>query len=262
MTRLNFTNRKSLKRKHVGVTLTRDRGRPPVFDVRLDLPDGLDGSARLFLEATRSSPPARMRFYLGTVADRRELTRDQRTLTAFADDKLRPPTFRLKVTDVTGTHALLQADARRLTAAGDDGDEGILFTSWREDQDELWRLELDDPDGPQLALDAQADPTKTLPDQSLFQATVYPAVVRRVLEHVLIDERGEQLDDEEWWHGRWVGWVRERCGYGEPLPGAPFDLDQQGEELRTWIDGAVGRVCRHWEMRERVRGHLQPEGDG
>ncbi|MDQ3288599.1 MAG: hypothetical protein M3Q42_10150 [Pseudomonadota bacterium] len=236
--RLNYTNRKKLTLDQVHISLTRPNAGPVrMFTAELTLPSSLPGDARVFVEAYRSSPAARMRFDYGTVSALRPPAPEHRMLTEF-DIELPPPLFRVKITDITKQPGRLVADAQRIRPVDPDEQpnqqRGILYTAWRDNNGLVWDLDiLDDIRGPILYIDETADPDRELPARTEFKALVYPEIMRRMLAKAL-DDGG---DDPDGWQHTWLQFPRQTFGFMEPPPAGDDEFDN-----KAWIDNAV-RAC-------------------
>lgn len=237
--RLNYTKRKKLTLDQVHIALSpAGQGRLRMFTADLTLPSGLPGDARIFVEAYRSSPAARMRFDYGTVSALQAPPAGQRQLTEF-DDDLPPPLFRVKITDNNEQPGRLVADAQRIRPLDPDEQpdkqRGILYTMWRDNDGLVWELDiLDEVRGPVLYIDQTADPYKELPGRIEFKALVYPEIMRRMLTRALADD---SRDDPEGWQHTWLQFPRQTFGFMDPPP-TRDDLD----ENKDWVDTAV-RAC-------------------
>lgn len=237
--RLNYTKRKKLTLDQVHIALVPgSQGQPRSFTADLTLPPSLPGNARVFVEAYRSSPAARMRFDFGTVADLRIPASESRLLSEFNDD-LPPPLFRVKITDNSEQPGRLVADAQRIRPLDPDikpdKQRGILYTEWRDNDGPVWELDiLDEVTGPILYIDRTADPHKELPSRIEFKALVYPEILRRMLTRALSDDR----DDPECWQHTWLHFPRQMSGFRDPPPAD----DDDPEAKKDWVDAAV-RAC-------------------
>lgn len=238
--RLNYTKRKRLTLDQVRIALSpAGQGRPRTFSADLNLPSGLPGDARIFVEAYRSSPAARMRFDFGTVAALQPPAAEHCRLTEF-DDDLPPPLFRVKITDTNDQPGRLVADAQRLRPLDPDEQpdrqRGILYTQWRDNDGPVWELDiLDDRRGPVLYIDQTADPDRVLPSTLQFKAFVYPEIIRRILTEVLDDQ--DSSEDPEGWQRAWLNFPRQRFGFMVPAP-----TDNDDDLKKGWVDDAV-RWC-------------------
>lgn len=247
MPSFNYTQRKPLHRKQTQFSLTPAKEAEAgvrSFDAQIELPDKLPNDARVFVEAYRGSPPARMRFDWGTVA---ELTEpEDRRLTDFANDP-RPPLFRVKVTDVSEHPGRLLADGSQIRAT--DPDEtpdtkrGILYTVWGNNHGPVWTVNFDFDEGPQLVIDEKADPDHQLPLRKEFRALVYPEIIRKVLTYLLFGEddggEGALHDDTLDWPKRWLYFPRDAFGFTDTPP--PTDADR--DKKRDWINDAVNHCA-------------------
>ncbi len=248
MPSFNYTQRRKLSRQQTQITLTpqakaQDGAR--TFNARLDLPDSLPKDARVFVEAYRSSPPARMRFDWGTVADTHPPT--NRKLTDFANDA-RPPLFRVKVTDVSSHPGQLLADGSQIRATESDESPdtklGILYTLWADNQGPVWKVDFQFHEGPQLIIDESADPDHQLPLTKEFRALVYPEIIRQVLTRLLFGENdggeGELHDDTLDWPKRWLNYPRDSFVFDEDPPTTEADREMKND----WIEDAVNHCAR------------------
>ncbi len=240
--RMNYTKRINLKREHVGVRLADyNPSGAPSFEIELNLPKTLPDDARIALEAYRGSPPARMRFELGTVANPAILTPEDRQLTEFHDD-LPPPLFRLKIVGVGEQQGRLLADARQIRLINEEAKkQGILHIHHKDLEGPVWMLDFENTGyQPTLWIDDQADPDRALPHDRRFIALVFPEVLRSVLTHLLLTGEEESVEDEDDWGHAWVQlatslpqMVGDEC---------PPKEDQQ--ERQEWIARAVKDFAR------------------
>ena len=248
MPSFNYTNRRGLSRQQTQITLSsaKDAGDGVrTFDAQLDLPDKLPGDALVFVEAYRGSPPARMRFKWGTVADPQPQA--DRRLKDFANDA-RPPLFRVKVTDVSDRPGRLLANGSQIRPTDPDESpdtkRGILYTLWADNEGLVWKVNFEYHEGPQLIIDESADPDKQLPYQKAFRALVYPEIIRQVLTRLLFGEddggAGELDDDTLDWPKRWLYFPRDSFGYAE----APPPTSAEPQDKRDWIEEAVCHCAR------------------
>jgi len=235
--RLNYTNRIKLNKAQVGFTISRPEGGLPLrAHISLQLPTGLPPTSRVFVEASRSSPPGRMRFDLGSIES--PVIPPYLELADFDTDAL--PLFRLKVTSPVEGDGRILAEAHHIhpldPSEPPETKRGILLTQWRDNDGLVWDLDLKDDRGPILYIDHAADPNRDLPRRTEFRALVYPEIIRRVLTAVVVDDPDE-MDDPERWPSQWVRFPRHVFGFSDPLP--PTDDE---DARRDWVDSAV-RWC-------------------
>ena len=259
--RFNYTRRRTLGPDEARVTLhlAQDGGSASAESLRRfeftfepDPAQPLPPSARVFVEAYRSSPPARMRFDFGTVE--RIKPPEDLSLPAFVGSRL-PPLFRVKVTDAEREPGKLLAVREGITlktpGGGASGRRGLLWIAWEDIAPLAWSLEFRE-NGPHLLIDQQVDPDETLTRDPLFRGLIYPEVFRRVFTHLLIDEPGlaeGAIEDEEAWPLSWLALPRETLGFEEqpPPPGGDAQ-DPDGEERRHWISELV----KHAAVRQNL----------
>jgi hypothetical protein len=240
--KLNFTERTKIPRTAVEITLRRDEDGVLVFDPHLDLTSvRASAEARVYLEAYYRT--SYMRFDCGTLGAL-SYPKSRRLDEIDSDRVVR---FRVKVIDHTiEPHRIVAvADDITVAAAGDDGGARIslLPVTFTDLGDLPWRVHVESA-GPTLELNNRIDGIERLAtsDASFF-ALVYPAAVREILTHVLVVERYELEDEEEWW-ALWMRWAREL--HGEEVPD---EIDDRAQ----WIDDAVQSFCARHRAVERMQ---------
>ncbi|MEM6256841.1 MAG: hypothetical protein AAGI37_00845 [Planctomycetota bacterium] len=261
MPSFNYTNRRKLNREHTQIALSPKKDAKDgvrTFTAELSLPDKLHPDALVFIEAYRGSPPARMRFAWGSVANPQPP--DDCRLTDFANDTA-PPLFRVKVTDVAEKPGRLLANGSQIKPTdpdeAPDTRKGILYTSWGENNGPVWVVSFENIDGPELIIDESADPDHDLPLTKHFKALVYPEIIRQVLARLLFSEEeggeGELHDDTLGWPKRWLYFPRDAFGFSEPPP----DISADRQDRLNWITEAVN----HCAKSAGFCGLLAPEED-
>lgn len=252
--RLNFTKRRRLTSQEVQIHLSpASQGLPRLFDVHLQLPSDLPPDGRVFVEAYRTSPPARMRFDFGSVSRLEPPPSDRRRLSAFTED-VPPPQFRVKVTDVSARRGRLLAEGRIRPVVPDEDSRkrsGILHVYHKDLEGLVWDLDFDNPGyEPTLFIDDTADAARDLAHDPRFIALVYPEVLRRTLAKILIDDRDLA---EDGWGAPWMKFARgiPDVRSEEPASGA------EREEWETWIAEVVKAFARQKHFQSAF---AQPEG--
>lgn len=238
----NYTGRRKIGRTDVFITL-RQSGGLWSFDAELKLADyQFPKNAEVWVEAHRQN--LWMQWAWGTVSALRAPT--ERRLAEFEvpDGVL----FRVRVVQPPGPehHKLLgEADAIPFVKAGDADDRRrhlIVPVPDALDQ-QLWKLNFES-DPPSLLVNKEAQPSwKEMARSPQFVALVYPEVLRRLLERILIEDEWSEDDEEGGWHADWMKFSRNLGGLG-PVP--PPDLQQERE---NWIEEAVASFCRRLELR-------------
>ena len=251
----NYTKRLKIKRESIDIRLSSNGdGKPKTFTANLKLPGSLPAEARVFVEAYRNSPAARMRFDWGTVEQPQPPA--DLVLSDFVGIS-RPPLFRVKVTDIDQNPGRLLADASNIHAVDPDQKteqrRGILYIDWADNDGLPWLLDLEYHNGPCLYIDESADPNHAWAGDPMFCGLVYPEVVRRVLHHVLIDNPESADDDDAGWPRQWLDFPRKMYGFATEAP-KPDDAD---EDKAGWITDAV----RHCAQAGRFVEKLTPRED-
>jgi hypothetical protein len=133
--------------------------------------------------------------------------------------------------------------AGKQTAAGR---RGILPIEPRDLGEEIWQLEFKDQnvfllvnkDVPDLVDRARSDP--------FFYATVYPAVMRRVLHKAFAE--GSDIEEED---DRWpVMWLRFGKGLHSGRENPPTGSDREDEQ-EDWIEDVVEAFCTKHGMKSK-----------
>lgn len=246
----NYTKRLKLKRELIDIRLAANgEGQPKTFTADLKLPGSLPAEARVFVEAYRNSPAARMRFDWGTVEQPRPPA--DLHLTDFVGIS-RPPLFRVKVTDITENPGRLLADASNIKAVDPDQKtqqrRGILYIDWADNDGLPWVLDLEYHSGPCLYIDESADPHHEWAGDPMFRGLVYPEVIRRVLHHVLIENPDSAEDDDAGWPRQWLDFPRKMYGFDVEAPAS----DDEDAEKSQWISEAVRHCAQAGRFVERL----------
>lgn len=246
--RFNYTGRRRIPRDCVAVAL-RDGGNGlRHVDARFELDDlRLPPEARLFLEAYHRR--SFMRFQYGTVAS--PVPPPDVRLTEIPDP--RAVSFRLKVVDIGGAaHRLLAVADRIRPRLGEDKQGArvpLLEVEIDDIGDAVWRLDFPPGGDPVLVVNGQIDGIREIAQRDgQFQATVFPAVLKDVLLHILVVEGdSEPVPDDADWRSNWLRFVD---GFHDEAPprrgGDVADLRPQLD----WIDAAVSAFCRRLRARE------------
>lgn len=244
--RLNYTGRQRIRRQDVDIRVHQPReADPPVMSARLDLSSyTLPPEARVVIEAYRQT--AWQRFEYGTVAAVREP--DDRTLREFGSEE--GVRFRVKVIQPPTPGAA----AGRILAQADsiepdrDGPRQSMLPLEPDPnlRDEVWRLDLDEDDGPLVRVSTHLVRDRhELARSPAFLALVLPEVLRRILAWALEDGLPDDDDEMEWRSPR-GRWIRYGCGLlGQAEPPEELGDPNDGADARDrWIDEVVTRFCR------------------
>lgn len=244
--RLNYTKRRAVPRERAVIRLVEGPDGRFAFSAELDLA-GLrfPPEARVFVEAYR--PYACQRFSFGTVGDP-----DLPSTTLL--DEFPPgavPRFRVKVVDARGAVGRLLGVLDRLVPfkPGDVTSDRIplLPVEYLDLGEQVWRLDLED--GPVLALNRALPQIGELArTDAAFLALAYPAILRRVLEEVLLVEDHNDPDtDPDDWKSQWLRFALGLPGVSGRPPAGSGDAIRQ--EKRDWIEAAVDAFCEQRRAR-------------
>jgi hypothetical protein len=246
--RLNSTGRKRITRDRVTIELTPplDTFSFPSATADIDLSElDLDPTARIALEAYfRSSS---MRFPCGTVASIAIPSR-----LVFTDiDRGGAIQFRLLVIASDGSGRILaSAEGLKPLQKSETPDRQPLLPLRETDLgEELWRVDLDDRNGPWLVINSRVPGLAAkLRSDLLIQGLILPHALREVLRH--LPSEGEDEDDHDWGDD----WRK----FLEQLDVATEPEDSTDEEsLHQWVEDAVDRFSRLKRFAELVRGASQ-----
>jgi hypothetical protein len=250
--RFNYTKRKRIDPERVFIRLIRHSKGPPTFDARIDLSGTrLPTDASVFVEAYFKS--SYMRFPYGTVGriepePERDLTEFDRDGTVF---------FRVKVVDRSERLGKLLAELDDINPveAGSEGDSRycILPVSFKDLGQEIWRLKLDG-ERPVLEVNRLDGMEEYVRSSPVFLSLVYPAVIREVLQYLLLVEEEEVAEDDTTWRGHWMRF----CKQYNPETVPPIDEDSYLR--REWIDQVVRRFSEALKVREKFNAARISEG--
>lgn len=242
--RLNSTGRKRITRDHVSIELSSplDTFSFPSATAVIDLAGlNLEPNARVVLEAYfRSSS---MRFRCGTV-DKLAVPKPMVLTDIDRGGAIR---FRLLVIapDESG-RILASAEGLKPLQKSDTPDrEPLLGLRETDIGEELWRVDLDDRNGPLLVINSRVPSLATqLRTQSLIQGLILPHALREVLRN--LPPEGEEDDDHDW-GGNWRKFLAELEVSVEPED--PND-DEAREE---WVQEAIERFTSLKRFAEVLR---------
>jgi hypothetical protein len=236
--RLNFTNRTKLTREQANILI--HPGDPASFEAALSLshlPESAS-SARVFVEAYHRT--TRMRFDFGTVAAVTPPPPVGRLLSEF--DDWRSISFRVKVTDVTGSPGRILAWANNIHPKGPDDLPHNDLVRWKDAEldGRLWDI-LFDEKGPVVLIDMHLGHA-TVGQDPRFIAAAYPEILRRTLEEALLNEK-VAVDDPDHWFTSWHdGYLRSKLKLST-APGADAP-----EARRDWVEQAVIAFGRQYRV--------------
>jgi len=205
--RLNHTGRKRIEQSCCTITLSEGADGVQSFSAAINLDElSLPGSARVYVEAYVKN--SSMRFDLGTVSKMRLGGTYELTDLDIGGAVL----FRVRVVDESQLVGKILASANRLRPSGDQRSKGrraILPVRSTDLGSELWKLEIDEDDGPTLCVSNKLPSLKEqVKSDPIYAALILPHVVRLVVTNIV--ESGESAEGD--WVGDWSEWVQAECG--------------------------------------------------
>lgn len=248
----NYTDRETIKQKHVSYSAREISGAPPVAIVGLELEEyDLPDDAEVYVEAYRGA--GYMRERMGTVGDRPE--RFEFVLREF--DTTEGVRLRVKVVghrdDIDKEGPLLLGVADRIGVNdGDDQDhdlEKLLSMIPFDLKGEIWRVAIED-DGPVLQLERAYWEQRQVVKSGWFFPLVVPSVLREGMRGALADKYREL--DEDTWQSRWLNFA-----LSIPVDGELPDPEAETDVIDYWIDVRVEAFCRDQKMRKRIEPIIQ-----
>lgn len=236
--RLNYTSRKRLALDHARISLRQSDGAWG-FDAVLGLQNlTLPPTARVFVEAYRRMDW--MRFYFGTVGALAEPP--DRRLTRFETPS--SILFRVRVVSPDGSPSgKLLAEADRISPTTpqktDKGRRTLLSVQPTALDGELFRLDLSG-DPVSLVERSVGELWESTASSLVFQALVYPTVLREILATMVTDWPDE--DETDGWRGDWARLARGLPGFEPPPSG------EDETSMSAWIDARVSSFCRQFRI--------------
>lgn len=244
--RINFTNRKRIRREEIDVRLLETRpGEPVRVKASVSLESyGFPPSAAIAFEAYHRSTG--MRFDCGTVGE-------PSIPDVFVLDELDQRgnlLFRIKVIDRDRDNGRILGSAERISPSSEDDDENrrslfpVVYGSLGE---EVWKVDVEYGERPVLVFNREIPGIKhRLKTDTLLQGLVFPAAFRVVLEALVRDD-DEGDDEEEGWRSEWLQFCRERLGIDDEPP------RKASQEQKEWIDDTVQRFCHEYGFMKGIR---------
>jgi hypothetical protein len=254
--RLNYTGRKKIPQAQVGITLRGKEQR--TFTVAwkdLKLPE----SGVVYVEAYSSGSPTVMRFPWGTVG--KPFPPSDPVLADVTGDTV---SFDLKVVDESESVGRLLGICRGIRPRGPDaapdetaGRQSLLPVNPIDLGDEVWRVTFMH-DRPWLDVNNRIPGIMDIVrSDARFFALVFPAVIRRVLIHVVIvDEILTAEDDATDWQSLWLRWGI----YWHPDNADPPDGEEDVVGRLSWIDDVAESFCKRHTVAAKLLEAMQPEG--
>jgi len=244
----NYTDRRTITRDRVQITLHNSGGGIPVFDCVLRIDDlAFPEDARVFIEAYRRS--SYMRFNFGTVGA--ITTPSNRRLTDIdRGDKI---LFRLKIINPSSGDIgklIGHADAIPAFMPGSNRDT-ILPVQGENLGQVLWRVDFQD-EGPVLLLNSQVTEPNIIElaqTDGEFQSLVYPAAFEQILWKIIVDT--EDVEDPDRWPSAWARLASRLSGEGLLDPtDYEGDYSLATEKIKLYVE----KFADEFRFRERFSG--------
>ena len=238
--KFNFTDRRKLNRKHIGISVAMNEEGTISFNAELELDSyELPPEAQVYIEAYRQTQ--RKRFDCGIVG-RFSLPLD-RSLDVF--DSVEGILFRVMVIANEGNLGLLLAEAEQLKPSDEETIEGkripllpVVYEAHLVDQ--VFNVDFSG-DYPILQVNSSVTSGDTLINHPAFFSLVYPAVLRELLTRILFGEDTEVEEDDDGWQARFLRFASALPGVEEP----PVSDEEDEPACFRWVDTAVSSFCRH-----------------
>lgn len=261
----NYTGRREIKARHARLSVDAERRLDALFDFA-DLKFPPD--AKVVVEALSAGSSQVLRLDFGTIGV--PMVPPNASLATLPGDNIY---FRVKVVDAQRDAGRLLGLAPQLRPRGGDemtDDQAarlpILPLNVRDLGEQVWRLNFAD-GRPCLDLNSTITGLKAhvLDRDSPFFYVVFPELIRRVLERLLVREKYYVIDnDDSSWQDQWlrfaVMWHPER-----QVPAVPQDVenvsDDEAEEAEAWIDAVVGGFCSRKNVRLGYEAVINDEGE-
>lgn len=241
--RLNYTGRVKICRTDLRLGTVGSDGALS-FDANLRLTEyELPADAQVFVEAYRQT--SWMRFPYGTVTAIQPPA--NRLLSEF--DSPEGIHFRIKVTQAGDEHVLLAVADRIPLALPEENAEAECLLPVRPAElgNEIWQLDLEDPEPELLVNHAAAPDWRQMAYSPVFISLVYPEVFRQVLLTVLIEHRHRDIDDNTDWKSKWLRFATTLPGVDPELPA----IEGEEEAVKIWVTDAVSAFAKKLLLKDK-----------
>ena len=247
----NYTQRIRIRQSDVHFFL-KEAGDDWIFNGMLNLdPYKLPPDARIFVEAYRQT--TRRRFCWGTVSAPLKPPERLRLLSEFDS----PEGIRIRV-KITSSGAAGSPPRGQLLAVADriplrrDGEEDAgripLLPVKPDDLDDLlWQVDFSN-EPPLLLINKEAGDYRQLCSNPAFVALVYPAVLREILTHILLEDHRDPADEDDPYHF-WLRFITEELKMDAP----PKKDGDDSERDREWIDDVVAAFAKKFNFLDKFK---------
>jgi hypothetical protein len=245
--RFNYTDRLKIPHENIRLAWIDDGSGPLQFrgDLNLELDRLLDPAGRVFVEAY--SGPVTMRFPFGTV-DLREHPENTR-LTDFPPGL--KPLFRVRVVDPAEDRRILAwADAVAPLAPEEieSGRRSILPVETVNLGPKVWNLRIESNRFFLQLNSAIREPhdITVMARDADFIALVYPAVIRQILDHLLLGSESEAVDADH----EWLLFAASLAGRPAPVRDDDSEDGEFLDAVEDWISATVDAFCEQQHAAE------------
>jgi hypothetical protein len=251
--RINFTNRKKIKRKDAKIFIHPSDNGSLTFDANLHLDRyGFPKEAKVSIEAYRQT--SWMRFPFGPVSNINPPF--DRSLTEFDSPEI--IRFRIKVTSANKPKGVLLAEADQIQPEFHEKDKEDQFPllSAKPDGDlENQIYKIDYSDRPILLINSKAGDWRSIARSPAFISLAYPSILREIMNRILYVEKHFDTEDVGDWRSQWLLLAINMPGVYE----MPDELDK--DKIDDWISEAVFAFCRHFNIKEKFSNYWTEEDD-
>ena len=240
---LNFTERKTIHKDDLGLTLERPKAGPPLVSGRPYLSDyDLPASAKVYVEAYRGL--VSQRIDCGTVGAPKELTKHKLDRV----DLDGPILFRVKVVDVEEKPGLVLASCKGARpTGGDKGKTPLLPVNSYDLRDTPWRVDFAE-DCVTLCVHSEIiDGVSLLREDPKFRALILPGAIREIIVQLIWHCRDEGRDEPPEWISDWLHFVKSIGEDPEALKGITDGLDAFDKASMI-----ADMVCRNADLKNRL----------
>jgi len=227
--RLNYTNRKRIQKNNIKISIIGDEDEEKSFIATLDLTKlNLPGYARIYIEVYHRMMQSQ-RYVFGTV-NKTSHPEDTSLGSLGFTSNIK---FRVIVTEENGK---ILASAERIGIERELKKTSLLPVETTDLGDLVWNVKMEGEDGgPILELNERIPAIKTIAaNDPRFIHSVYPAVVREILMHMVeyanIDLHSPDTD----WQSNWL--LFSKRIFTAPPEGRYMEAR---DDVREWIDGVV-----------------------
>ena len=241
----NYTKRRKIPKHHVTISLVKIKTKTH-FNAQVNIENlSLLPSAKVFLEAYYG--PSSQRFDFGKISSIRQPENTDITDLLQISDRIY---FRIKVVDEE--KGLIVAFADKLTLADDDQKSraAILYVNAvKMETNEIWRINFEsDSDGtPILEINSGVENIRDIAKSDTnFQALVYPAAVRMILEKISESDNFDKYG--ETWHSQWIKFTEDVLG----VSSTP-ENNEDSDKLNDWFNDVLKSFCTRNKFFEQYK---------